>query len=187
MKNWISALLIFLMAFGLSACSTMYSNNSAPVPDASKEMIGLFSGAIIGGLVGSAVDEKGGGRVTAIGIGAIVGGAVGWFLGKYIDDRDQEKAMIAQGQKPYVRERQQYQARQSANWRQASNPVAPKQNVAAAAKRIERLFMTAANDKKIAPKTQLKSDGEKGDQLGLWRDVPSPQWFVNDTKKQENV
>lgn len=180
MKNWISALMVFFLGVSLAGCSTVSSTNSSPNPDASKEMIGLFSGAIIGGLAGSAANQKGGGRLTAISLGAVAGAIVGFALGKFMDDQDREKALALS------------KNRQSGNWQQASHPLAPKVNtttkVTTEAKAMPAMKpLQPANDKKIAGKKEkpAKETGASDKFLSLWRDLPSTQWFVNDMKQQD--
>jgi hypothetical protein len=205
MKNWISALAVFFLGVSLVGCSNMSSTNSSPNPDSSKEIIGLCSGAIIGGLAGSAVGQKGGGRVTAISLGAVAGAIVGFTLGKFMDDQDRDKALGLSKNQP------------ANNWQQASHPLAPKVTTAAngatAPTKVtaEAKMATApkvtteanvatdvkilpakspvqpANDKKIAGTNEkpAKETNPSDKFLSLWRDLPSTQWFVNDMKPQD--
>jgi hypothetical protein len=88
MKTWISALLMVVLGVSLVGCSNM----TPPREGTSRAYIGMFSGAIIGGLVGSHTAEKGGGRLGVIGLGALIGGIVGGGLGMFMDAKAYERA-----------------------------------------------------------------------------------------------
>ncbi|MEO1328591.1 MAG: hypothetical protein AAFW46_02930 [Pseudomonadota bacterium] len=72
----------------LTACST-------------KEQTGQVSGGVAGGTIGVLVGQKLGGRAGAIIgglIGAAAGVAIGGEIGRYLDERDREKAAAASRQ-----------------------------------------------------------------------------------------
>ena len=70
MKTWISVLLLAVFMVNLVGCSNM----TPPREGSSRAYIGMFSGAIAGGLVGSNFGENRGGRVGVIAFSALVGG-----------------------------------------------------------------------------------------------------------------
>lgn len=179
MKNWNSAWLIFFLSLSLVGCSTMNSTVSAPNPNKSKEYIGLFSGAILGGLTGSAIGQKGGGRLTVTAIGAVVGAIAGFALGKFADDQDRDLAKVAARKNEVSPSMTRKPAQSSASWQQASNPM-----------------ITMTMVQKITPVKKVVVEGKQAQLLktptakketstivGLWQHLPSRQWFVNDMEQ----
>jgi|GEM_PF-5694612 len=168
MKNWISILVAVFLSTTLTGCSA----GSSPVPDNSKAYIGLFSGAIAGGLVGSALNEKGGGRVRAVALGAAVGAVAGGAIGLLVSDLDREKANAVARQERY----------RANNWQRSSSPyaAAPVQ----AAMQVTAMKPQLVVKKKEAMNVKASSS-EKDKFLSILNHLPSFQWFVNDVKQED--
>jgi surface antigen len=83
MNKIISSLAVAAISVSLVACDNV-----------SKQDVGVASGAIAGGLIGSTIGG-GGGQMAAIGIGAIAGAIIGGEIGKSMDRQDQMIAMQA--------------------------------------------------------------------------------------------
>lgn len=83
-KNTLSMFIAIALSASLVACST----------NTPKQNVGLATGAIAGGLVGSAFGA-GTGKVVAIGAGAVVGALLGGAIGKSMDESDNAKAANA--------------------------------------------------------------------------------------------
>ncbi len=74
MRRTLSGLILAMGLFGLAACST----------NPSRQDIGTATGAVVGGVLGSAL--TGGNGVGTVG-GAAVGGVIGNQIGKDLDQR----------------------------------------------------------------------------------------------------
>jgi surface antigen len=81
MKNFLTLLLIAILASPMVACQT-------------KEQGGAVVGGVLGGVLGSNVGE-GDGRTAAIIAGTILGAYVGSEMGRYMDENDERKAQSA--------------------------------------------------------------------------------------------
>jgi surface antigen len=75
MKKFLTPL-ILTCCLSLTACENM-----------SKQDVGVLSGGVIGGLVGSQFGQ-GGGQILAIGAGAAAGALIGGAIGKNMDETD---------------------------------------------------------------------------------------------------
>lgn len=64
-------------------------------PDTKKADVGLVSGAVAGGIIGSSFG-RGSGNVLATAAGAVVGGIIGNEIGRQLDDRDRMLAQEAE-------------------------------------------------------------------------------------------
>lgn len=188
MKKWLSLILILSLASTLPACSSIGTQANSTPTENSKTLIGLFSGAIIGGLAGSALSEKGGGRLTAVGLGAVVGGILGGSIGSIMDQKDviQERKVAAGGNNAVVKNAE---AKSNA-WQHTTTTAAaslvkpapttkpqpqeaqvqsPKKNVTTPSDSIEtasardKSTMAAMNDKIVT----------------LLKKIPSTQWFFD--------
>ncbi len=181
MKNWISFGLVFFLGLSLAGCSTMNSTVAAPNPDHSKEIIGLFSGAIIGGLAGSAVGQKGGGRVTEVAIGAALGGLVGFFVGKFVGDQDRDLAQLSAERNKQSLSPYKGTVQEPRNLQQASNPMVT-------TGMIQEFTLVgkgpmAKNKSRKSAKVAAAKNETSTTLSSLWRYLPSRQWFVNDMKQ----
>lgn len=81
MKNFLTLLLIAILASPMVACQT-------------KEQGGAVVGGVLGGVLGSNVGG-GDGRTAAIIAGTILGAYVGSEMGRYMDENDERKAQAA--------------------------------------------------------------------------------------------
>lgn len=80
MKRFISALLLVVLSLGLAGCAD-------PNSTVTKQDVGIISGSVIGGVLGSRFGG-GSGQIAAIGAGTIAGAMIGGALGKSMDDVD---------------------------------------------------------------------------------------------------
>ncbi|EKD53725.1 MAG: OspA [uncultured bacterium] len=79
MKKIVTTLMTLIAYASLVGCDNM-----------TKQDVGVVSGSVIGGLVGSQFG-KGGGNILAIGAGAVAGALIGGAIGKNMDDTDRLK------------------------------------------------------------------------------------------------
>jgi surface antigen len=79
MKNFVFAMMVFSM-FSLTACQTLQGKGN-------KEVVGAGTGAVLGGLAGSAIGS-GSGKHWAIGAGVLAGALLGSEVGKSLDKAD---------------------------------------------------------------------------------------------------
>lgn len=84
MKNVLVKLVLLLVSMSLVGCTNYPS----------KQNVGIATGAVAGGLIGSAVGS-GGGQALAIGVGAVAGALIGGAIGKSMDDTDRMKMASA--------------------------------------------------------------------------------------------
>jgi surface antigen len=93
MKPVITKILAVMISTSLVGCSNMGMSQN--------EGIGVATGAVAGGLLGSAFGS-GTGKVVAIGVGAIAGALIGGSIGKNMDESDYAKTTQALNtNKPY--------------------------------------------------------------------------------------
>lgn len=83
MKKILTALVIILCSVSLVGCSNM-----------NKEDVGMLTGGVAGGLLGSTVGG-GNGRLLAIAAGTLAGAYIGGQVGKSMDETDRLKMMYA--------------------------------------------------------------------------------------------
>lgn len=76
MNKLITMCLIALCSLSLAGCQTM-----------SNQDVGVLSGGIAGGVLGSTIG-KGSGQILAIAAGTIAGAAIGGSIGRHMDDTD---------------------------------------------------------------------------------------------------
>ena len=120
--------------FQLTGCSNM-----------SKQDVGVVSGAVVGGVLGSQFGG-GTGKLLAVGVGTLAGALVGGAIGKSMDDTDKLKTQHAL---------ENQQVGQPAYWTNAKTgaqyTVTPVKNVTVHGNRYCREYRTTAN---IAGKTE---------------------------------
>lgn len=171
MKKWVSLFLILSCASSLQSCSSTGSSSF----DSSKTVIGLVSGALIGGIAGSALDRNGSNRATAVGIGAVVGGILGGGIGMVMDERDKvETKLPAAGDNAVVRNAEA----KSNSWQHSTTTAAAAvkgQQPVAASKITQTATPETAEMKK---KKDQQTKAEK--LLTLLHKLPSTQWFFDD-------
>lgn len=80
MKSLLSKVVVLVLSASLVTACSQYSQST-------NTGIGAGSGAILGGLAGSAIGA-GTGQVVAIGAGAIAGALLGGYIGKNMDSSD---------------------------------------------------------------------------------------------------
>ncbi len=79
MRKFFTTILILFCSASLVGCQNM-----------SKQDVGVMTGALAGGLLGSTIGQ-GSGQVLAIGAGALAGALIGGAIGKNMDDTDKLK------------------------------------------------------------------------------------------------
>src|SRR5579864_5846355 len=79
MKKVTISIITILTSFSLVSCSNM-----------SNQDIGTMSGGVVGGLLGSQFGQ-GGGKILAVGAGALAGALIGGAIGKNMDETDKLK------------------------------------------------------------------------------------------------
>lgn len=79
MKNILINIALLVMSMTLVACSSNTQHENT--------MVGVGSGAVLGGLAGSAIGA-GTGRAVAVGVGAVAGALFGGYIGKNMDSSD---------------------------------------------------------------------------------------------------
>lgn len=138
MKKCISALLLVLLGIGLTGCAD-------PNSSVTKQDVGVISGAVIGGLVGSRFGG-GSGQVAAIGAGTVAGAFIGGSIGKNMDDTDRLRMTQALETHPIGKPAYWQNERTGATY-----TVTPVSNVTRGDNPYCREYRTVAN---IAGKTQ---------------------------------
>jgi surface antigen len=128
MKKLVTALLAFFCSLALVGCQNM-----------SNQDVGVLSGAVAGGLLGSTIGG-GGGRVLAIAAGTIAGAVIGGSIGKSMDNTDRMRMNQAlennrPGQPAYWRNRNSGTAYE----------VVPTRNVSVRGNEYCREYRTTAN------------------------------------------
>ena len=78
----LSKILVLILSIGLVACSTNTQKENTG--------IGAVTGAVVGGLAGSAFGG-GTGKVVAVGVGAVAGALIGGYIGHSMDSTDSVK------------------------------------------------------------------------------------------------
>ena len=155
MKNWITLLLTIVLGISVTGCSNM----SYPSTATTQEYIGMFSGAVLGGVAGSAVQAHGGSHYTAIGIGAVVGALIGGGIGMVLSAKQQP--VITPTTSSSLDDDHENLTLQQPKATISSTP--------------------SANNTPIAQKPRLLHQNKK---LSLWQSAyPSTQWFVDDGKQ----
>jgi surface antigen len=91
MKNIVTKLTLILLSFTIAACSSNTRSENTG--------IGVASGAVIGGLAGSAFGA-GTGHAVAIGVGAVAGAIAGGLIGHDMDSSDNQKVSNTMSNNP---------------------------------------------------------------------------------------
>ncbi len=93
MKNFFVKFALLLLSISLVACSSNTQSTNTG--------IGAGTGAILGGLAGSAIGQ-GTGQIVAIGVGAVAGALMGGYVGHNMDSSDKQTMNNAMDKnKPY--------------------------------------------------------------------------------------
>lgn len=151
MKKLFSALVVLFCSASLIGCQNM-----------SNQDVGVLTGGVAGGLLGSTIG-KGGGQVLAIAAGTIAGAIIGGAVGKNMDDTDRLKMNRALDNN---------QVGQPAYWRNAHSGatyrVTPVKNVRVNGNEYCREYRTTAD---IAGKKQQMYGTACRQPDGSWKAV----------------
>lgn len=162
MKTWISTFLVMTLGLSLSGCSTTPS-------DSSKAYIGMFSGAVIGGLSGGAARPNGGGHFNYVAVGALLGALVGGGLGMVLDEKDQAAKIASTSTTQNDSQDKTFRITTSTH-----QPIQQQTRQPAST--------TASNKAKSVQKNISMNDKLRN----FWKSLPSTQWFF-DTGRQADV
>lgn len=151
MKKLFTALVVLLCSASLVGCQNM-----------SKQDMGVITGGVAGGLLGSTVG-KGSGQILAIAAGTIAGAIIGGAIGKNMDDTDKLKMNRALDSNPVGKPAYWTNANSGAQYE-----VVPVKNVNVNGNEYCREYRTVAN---IAGKKQQMYGTACRQPDGTWQAV----------------
>lgn len=151
MKKLFTAIIVLLCTASLVGCQNM-----------SKQDVGVLSGGVAGGLIGSTVG-KGSGQILAIAAGTIAGAIIGGAIGKNMDDTDKLKMNRALDNNPVGKPAYWHNAQTGAAYE-----VVPVKNVSVGGNEYCREYRTVAN---IAGKKQQMYGTACRQPDGTWQAV----------------
>ena len=159
MKKLISAILIMSIGAALAGCAQ-------PNSSVTKQDVGVMSGGVIGGLIGSRFGG-GGGQIAAIAAGTLAGAFIGGAIGKNMDDTDRLQMSRSLESNPVGK---------PAYWRNentgASYTVVPVKNVSYNGNPYCREYRTTAN-----------IGGQRQQVYGTACRQPDGAWQVQDSRE----
>lgn len=128
MKKIYTAMIALICSLGLAGCQNM-----------SNQDVGVLTGGVAGGLLGSTIGN-GGGKVLAIAAGTIAGALIGGSIGKNMDDNDRARMAMALERNDVNQPAYWHNARTGANYE-----VIPVRNVQRRGNRYCREYRTVAD------------------------------------------